>query len=83
MLTFTDTGAGIPEDIQANLFDPFVTCGKKDGTGLGLAIAQQIIEQHDGTIDFETAQGEGTTFTVRLPIAGPADTSTEPTEEAP
>jgi signal transduction histidine kinase len=74
ILTFSDTGNGIPESIQADLFDPFVTSGKKDGTGLGLAIAQQIVEQHEGTIGFETTAGEGTTFTIRLPVAGPSIT---------
>ncbi len=74
ILTFSDTGNGIPESIQADLFDPFVTSGKKDGTGLGLAIAQQIVEQHEGTIGFETIAGEGTTFTIRLPVAGPSIT---------
>jgi signal transduction histidine kinase len=65
-----DNGAGIPEEIRDTLFDTFVTCGKADGTGLGLAIVKQAIEDHRGSIDVETAAGQGTTFTVRLPLNG-------------
>ena len=45
-----DTGPGVPEDGYDNLFDAFVTHGKKSGTGLGLHIAKEIIEGHDGEI---------------------------------
>jgi PAS domain S-box-containing protein len=64
-----DTGTGIPLDVRAKIFDPFFTTkeiGK--GTGQGLAIARSIIvDKHEGSIDFESAIGEGTTFIVRLP----------------
>jgi signal transduction histidine kinase/putative methionine-R-sulfoxide reductase with GAF domain len=63
----SDTGTGIPESIRDNLFQSFVTTGKKDGTGLGLAIVKNIVEQHGGTIEFATGSGKGTTFVVRLP----------------
>jgi signal transduction histidine kinase len=67
-----DTGSGIPERIRNRVFDPFFTTkqvGK--GTGQGLAIAHNIIvEQHGGTIDFETEVGVGSTFILSLPIAG-------------
>lgn len=66
-----DTGMGIPEEIQSKVFDHFFTTkevGK--GTGQGLTIAHSIIvEKHDGTINFETEVGKGTTFIVRLPMA--------------
>ena len=62
-----DTGPGIPEEIQSHVFDSFVTSGKKDGTGLGLAIAKKFVEQHSGTIEFESTPNVGTTFTLRLP----------------
>jgi PAS domain S-box-containing protein len=69
-----DTGMGIPENIQSRIFDPFFTTkeiGK--GTGQGLSIAHSIIvNQHGGCIRFETAQGKGTIFTVRLPHNGRA-----------
>jgi len=66
----TDTGTGIPPDVQPKIFDPFFTTkevGK--GTGQGLAISRSIIvEKHKGQIFFETEPGKGTTFIVRLPI---------------
>ncbi len=64
---FSDTGAGIPLEIRHRLFDEFVTQGKSDGTGLGLAIVKRIVEDHEGTISFESTLNEGTTFTVRIP----------------
>lgn len=64
-----DTGSGIPEKVQGRIFDPFFTTkevGK--GTGQGLAIARSVIvDKHQGSIHFETAEGEGTTFTIRFP----------------
>ena len=66
-----DTGGGIPLEVRAKIFDPFFTTkeiGK--GTGQGLAIARSVIvDKHDGSIDFESVLGEGTTFTIRLPHA--------------
>jgi len=67
VLTFTDTGGGIPVAIRDSVFESFATHGKRGGTGLGLAIAKKFVEDHGGTIGFETASGAGTTFTVRLP----------------
>jgi signal transduction histidine kinase len=67
-----DTGTGIPEAARAKVFDPFFTTkevGK--GTGQGLAIAHAVVvKNHGGTIRFETEAGVGTTFIVRLPVAG-------------
>ncbi len=67
-----DTGCGIPEQIRSKIFNPFFTTkpvGK--GTGYGLALAHSIIVQkHKGTIRFEPGAGRGTTFIVRLPLAG-------------
>ena len=65
----TDSGAGIDEKIVPLVFDPFFTTkevGK--GTGQGLAISQSVVNQHGGEIFFETREGQGTTFVVRLPI---------------
>ncbi len=65
-----DTGTGIPKDVQPRIFDPFFTTkevGK--GTGQGLAISRSVImEKHHGTITFETEEGKGTTFIIRLPL---------------
>ncbi len=67
-----DSGSGIPESVRRRIFEPFFTTkpvGK--GTGQGLAIARSIVvDRHGGTLDFETALGKGTTFTIRLPIQG-------------
>jgi PAS domain S-box-containing protein len=69
-----DTGSGIPEKARARVFDPFFTTkeiGK--GTGQGLAIAHSVVvDKHDGTIHFETEEGTGTTFIIRLPHDGKA-----------
>jgi two-component system NtrC family sensor kinase len=64
---FKDNGPGIPNHIKARIFDPFFTT-KEQGTGLGLSISYGIIERHGGKINLETKQGEGTTFTIFLPV---------------
>ena len=70
-IRITDTGTGIPEAISGRVFDQFFTTkdvGK--GTGQGLAIAHStIVDQHGGTLSFETQPGIGTTFIIRLPLA--------------
>ena len=64
-----DNGSGIKEDVLNHIFEPFFTTKKAgDGTGLGLAITAQIMEQHDGRIEVSSIVGEGTTFTLTLPI---------------
>lgn len=68
-----DDGAGIDPEILPRVFEPFVTTKEAGrGTGLGLAISRAIVARHGGRIDIASARGEGTTVTVRLPIAGPA-----------
>ncbi|MFQ5550166.1 MAG: nitrogen regulation protein NR(II) [Gemmatimonadales bacterium] len=66
LLRVTDNGPGIPKDVQARLFDPFVT-GRVGGTGLGLAIVQRAVEAHRGLVFVESTEGVGTTFSVFLP----------------
>jgi signal transduction histidine kinase len=68
-----DNGCGIPADVLPKIFDPFFTTkdvGK--GTGLGLAIAYKIVQQHGGRILVESKVGQGTRFTVILPITAAA-----------
>ena len=64
-----DDGAGIAEDVQPRVFQPSFST-KSSGMGLGLAISKRAVEAAGGAIAFETADGEGTTFTVRLPLTG-------------
>ncbi len=64
----SDTGGGIPEKYLNKIFDPFFTTKKQgEGTGLGLNIVYRIITKYEGTIDVESQEGVGTTFTVRFP----------------
>lgn len=68
-ISISDDGPGIPEKNLAKIFDPFFTTkdvGK--GTGLGLNIAKDIINKHNGTINVESRVGEGTTFTIQIPV---------------
>ncbi len=68
VLEVSDTGRGIPPEVQARLFDPFFTT-KERGTGLGLAIAARIVEKHGGILRYQTSLNHGTTFGVVLPLA--------------
>ena len=67
VITFADTGHGIPEEVRERIFDPFYTT-KEHGTGLGLSISYGIIEQHGGTIGVDSITDKGSTFTISLPI---------------
>ena len=71
-VSITDTGKGMSQEVVKRIFDPFYTTkavGK--GTGIGLAITRSIVERHSGTIEVATVVGEGTTFTVRIPLTQP------------
>ncbi len=66
-LSVSDTGHGIPEDVQPRVFEPFYTTKGTAGTGLGLATVKRLVEELGGTIAFETELDRGTTFFVRFP----------------
>ncbi len=70
-ILIADSGAGIPDHVVSKIFDPFYTTkevGK--GSGQGLAVAYNVIyEKHGGSIDVDTTPGEGTTFTIRIPLS--------------
>jgi signal transduction histidine kinase len=63
-----DTGTGIPQELRDKIFRLYFST-KTDGSGIGLAMTFRIVQLHDGTIDFTSEPGKGTTFLIRLPIA--------------
>ena len=65
----SDTGAGIPEDARARLFEPFFTT-RGEGSGLGLAIVRQVAEAHGGWVEWSPRSGGGSTFSLFLPFEG-------------
>lgn len=71
LIQLSDTGIGIPEKDQEKLFDPFFTTKGPKGTGLGLSVSYGIIESHGGIIEVDSRVGEGTTFSITLPITTP------------
>ena len=74
MLAVTDTGIGIPEESIPKLFQEFYRAKNakaldEAGTGLGLTIVRDLVDRYGGRVDVRSQEGEGTTFTVRLPLA--------------
>jgi len=71
LVSISDTGTGIPKEIQSRIFDPFFTTKEPGkGTGQGLSISHRyIVEMHKGQIYFESEMGKGTTFFIKLPIS--------------
>jgi len=67
VLEVTDTGEGIPEDLQEQIWDVYYS-RRKTGTGMGLPTARRIVEEHDGEIRMVSELGKGTRFTIRLPV---------------
>ena len=69
-----DTGCGIPPENMTRIFDPFFTTKPVgQGLGLGLSVSYDIIKKHGGTITLTTQVGQGTTFTVKLPVMNAID----------
>jgi hypothetical protein len=67
-IRISDTGAGIPPELREKIFRLYYTT-KPQGSGIGLAMTFRIVQLHDGTIDFSSEAGSGTTFVLRLPIS--------------
>ena len=74
-ITVADTGIGIEPDVLPRIFQPFFTSKKRRGLGLGLPICDRIVKGHGGRIEVNSIPGEGTRFTIRLPINGSSETS--------
>jgi two-component system NtrC family sensor kinase len=66
-LSVRDTGTGIKKEILPHIFDPFFTTKSTKGTGMGLSVSYGIIRQHHGEILVESEEGQGTTFTIKIP----------------
>ncbi|MCH8011561.1 MAG: HAMP domain-containing protein [Candidatus Marinimicrobia bacterium] len=79
-LQFRDTGQGISEADLPKVLDPLFTT-KPKGVGLGLAIINSIIEMHQGSVEVNSKQGEGATFTIRLPLSNQQETQSSESEE--
>jgi signal transduction histidine kinase len=67
-IRISDTGCGIPPEVKDKIFGLYFTT-KQGGSGIGLAMTFRIVQLHDGTIEFTSEPGKGTTFIVRIPTA--------------
>ncbi len=80
VFTIADTGCGIPPEIRARLFEPFVTAGKHGGTGLGMAIVKSVVDAHHGVITVESEPGRGTSMHISIPLQPPPPVPPQPPE---
>jgi signal transduction histidine kinase len=73
VLSISDEGEGIADDIRSKIFNLYFTT-KKDGSGIGLAMTYRIVQLHNGQLEVESQMGHGTTFTLKIPVTSPSDT---------
>ncbi|HYK35132.1 sensor histidine kinase [Alloacidobacterium sp.] len=71
-LSIADEGEGIPDEVRPKIFNLYFTT-KRGGSGIGLAMTYRIIQLHNGHVDVESRVGQGTTFTLKIPVAAPSD----------
>nr|MBA2707169.1 ATP-binding protein [Gemmatimonadaceae bacterium] len=68
LIEVIDNGKGVPPSMMKHMFELFHSTKGNRGTGLGLAVAKKIVDEHDGMITVQSTEGQGTTFTIRLPV---------------
>ena len=83
VLSVSDTGVGIPEVVKGRIFEPFFTTRAQVGSGLGLSVTYGIVTRHGGSIEVESTRGEGSTFHIRLPVAGGVKERARPKRKTP
>jgi signal transduction histidine kinase/ActR/RegA family two-component response regulator len=69
LVSVSDTGCGMSQEVRSRIFDPFFTTKGKAGMGLGLAVSYGIVRRHEGAVEVQSEVNAGTTFTIRLPAA--------------
>jgi len=84
LLTISDTGVGMSEEVRRRCLEPFFSTKDQQGTGLGLALVNTTVQRHGGTVTVESEPGQGTTFSIRLPIyrEAPATPAADPVERS-
>jgi signal transduction histidine kinase len=83
LLQVRDSGTGMTEEVRQRCLEPFFSTKGDSGTGLGLAMVYGIVKRHGGTLDLVSQPGQGTTFTIRLPFAKPAEKSEAQENDVP
>jgi signal transduction histidine kinase len=66
-IVVSDTGVGIPEEIQGKIFEPYYTT-RNTGSGLGLTVVYKVVREHGGDLHMDSKPGRGTTFTISIPL---------------
>jgi signal transduction histidine kinase len=69
-LEVRDHGAGIPPEVRDKIFNLYFTT-KKNGSGIGLAMAYRVMQLHNGSVEYDSVEGQGTTFRLRFPLSAP------------
>lgn len=82
-LQVIDDGTGMPEEVRRRCLDPFFSTKGEKGTGLGLSLVHGIVQRHGGTMDIQSQEGEGTTFTLEFPVGQIPEESAKTIELAP
>ena len=81
VISISDTGEGMSDEVKGRVFEPFYTTKRAKGSGLGLSVSRGIIKRYSGSIEVESKEGEGTAFTLRLPITVASVQRSDPHED--